>query len=117
MIKKTFIIASLLLFSVASNVSAGQYNNLIIEDITIMSPGIARITGSGGNLVRETSCGTKQGYAQFTFDVTTSLGKSWQSLILTALVSGKKVHIIGSGYCLNWGNLSYEAVSTIYILK
>lgn len=116
MIKKIFIV-SLLLFSVATNASAGQYNNLIIENITIMSPGIARITGSGGNMVRETSCSTKQDYAQFTFDVTTSLGKSWQSLILTALVSGKKVHIIGNNSCLNWGHLSYEAVRTIYILK
>jgi len=116
MVKKYFMVF-LVLGSVVMPVSAGQYNNLMIENITVLSPGIARITGSDGNMVSETSCSTIQNSAQFTFDVTTPLGKSWQSLIMTSLVSGKKVHIIGNGNCLNWGSQPYEEVKNIYLLN
>ena len=98
---------------------AGQYNNVIIDHITVEDTGVARILAVDGAMVSETQCHqtNSESTAYFAFDVTTAVGKSWQSMILTALATGKKTHLIGTGNCISWQGISYENLRIIYSLK
>ncbi|MDH5217204.1 MAG: hypothetical protein OEX19_05895 [Gammaproteobacteria bacterium] len=115
---KTVLILTML--GLSSVVEAGIYRSATIDEITIDNSGVARVTTSDGIQISETSCSTTgdNTTSQFTFTTTTNVGKAWQTLIVTALVSGKKVNLNGTATCLNWETTTpYESLSNLYLFK
>ena len=117
--KKIISFLAILLSIVSVEAFAGQYNGVVIDHISVTNAGVARVYGTGGGMVRETECSqtNSTSTAFFTFDVTSDVGKSWQSMILAALATGKKMHFLGTGNCLSWDGASYEKLRNIYSLK
>ena len=105
------------MFSV--KVFGGQYNSVAIDHMTVTSTGVARVYGVDGATVTETQCNqtNSSSTAYFAFDVTTPVGKSWQSMILTALTTGNKMHLLGTGNCISWDGVSYEKLRNVYSLR
>ena len=105
--------------------AAGQYNSMTIDNVSIVSGvdggGVARVTGIDGTFLSETnttcSITGNNTTAQFAFEIETEVGKSWLSLVMTALVAGNKVHLLGDNQCLSWEGKSYEKLRNMYLLK
>ncbi len=120
---KILIISMMLLGFIVNAEAAGQYNSITIDNVTIVDDGngggVARVTGSSGIKLTETSCSNTgdSTSAQFAFKIETEVGKSWLSLVMTALVAGNKVHLLGSNQCLSWEGMSYEKLRNLYLLK
>ncbi len=65
------------------------------------------------------SCHSTFNPNQWAFDISTNKGKAMLTMVQTALLSGKRIGVTGSGSCINvaaTGTLNIEGISYISIL-
>lgn len=95
-------ILSVLALSLSSYAYSGSDVANVDSLMTRASDGLLYFTLKNGNPINKPACAT-HGYWMIK-DENSETGKLQFSILLTALVSGKKVQVIGNNNCTRWGD-------------